>query len=233
MFEEVRDHLRQMETLGVIRKSQSPYASNVVIVRKKNCALRFCLYLCHLNRLTVPDCYSLPCIDSTLDVLTGSKWFSCLDVKSGYWQVPLAAEDKCKTAFTVRPLCFWERERMPFGLTNAQDTFQQLMENCMGDLHLNYCLLYLDDIIIFSKTYEEHLLHLEAVFEKLEKAGLKLSPSKCKLFQTRIKYLGHIISEKGAAVDPDKISCVKDWPTPTTVSEVQRFIGFTSFTEGL
>ena len=118
---------------------------------------------------------------------------------------------------------------MPFGLTNAPATFQRLMENCMGDLHLNYCLLYLDDIIIFSKTYEEHILRLEAVFEKLQKAGLKLSPSKCKLFQKEIKYLGHIISEKGVAVDPSKMSCVKDWPVPTTVSEVQRFIGFTSF----
>ena len=183
IFEEVRDHFREMETLGVIRKSQSPYASNVVIVRKKNGALRFCLDLHHLNGLTMPDCYSLPQIYSTLDVLAGSRWFSCLDLKSGYWQVPLAEEDKCKTAFTVGPLGFWECERMPFGLTNAPATFQCLMENCMGDLHLNYCLLYLDDIIIFSKTYEEHILYLEAVFEKLQKAGLKLSPSKCKLFQ--------------------------------------------------
>ena len=229
MFEEVRDHLKEMETLGVIRKSQSPYASNVVIVRKKNGALRFCLDLRHLNLLTIPDCYSLPRIDSTLDILTGSRWFSCLDLKSGYWQVPLAEEDKCKTAFTVGPLGFWECERMPFGLTNAPATFQRLMENCMGDLHLNYCLLYLDDIIIFSKTYEEHLLRLEAVFEKLKNAGLKLSPSKCQLFRKEIKYLGHIISEEGIAVDPDKISCVKDWPVPKTVTEVQRFIGFTSF----
>ena len=122
---------------------------------------------------------------------------------------------------------------MPFRLTNVPATFQRLMENCMGDRHLNYCLLYLDNITIFSKTYEEHLLCLEAVFEKLKKTGLKLCLSKCKLFQTQIKYMGHIISEKGVAVDPDKISCVKDWPTPTTVSEVQCFIGFTSFYEGL
>ena len=110
MFEEVRDHLKEMETLGVIRRSQSPYASKVVKVRKKNGPLRFCLDLCHLNPLTVPDCYSLPRIDLTLDVLSGSKWFSCLDLKSGYWQVPLAEEDKCKTAFTVGPLGFWECE---------------------------------------------------------------------------------------------------------------------------
>ena len=218
-----------METLGVIRRSQSPYASNVVIVRKKNGALRFCFDLHHLNQLTVPDCYSLPRIDLTLDVLSRSRWFSCLDLKSGYWQVPLAEEDKCKTAFTVGPLGFWKCERMPFGLTNAPATFQRLMENCMGDLYLIYCLLYLDDIIIFSRTYEEHILRLEAFFEKLKAAGLKLSPSKCHLFKKQIKYLGHIISEDGIAVDPDKISCVKDWPVLKTVSEVQRFVGFTSF----
>ena len=127
MFEEVRDHLKEMETLGVIRRSQSPYASNVVIVRKKNGPLRFCLDLCHLNQLTVPDCYSLPGTDLTPDILSGSRWFSCLDLKSGYWQVPLAEKDKCKTTFTVGPLGFWECERMPFGLTNAPATFQRLM----------------------------------------------------------------------------------------------------------
>ena len=148
-------------------------------------------------------------MDSTLDVLSGAKWFSVLDLKSGYWQVPLAEEDKCKTAFTVGPLGFWECERMPFGLTNAPATFQRLMESCMGDLHLLFCLLYLDDIVIFSKTYEEHFVRLEAVFQKLEEAGLKLGPSKCQFLRKDTKYLGHIISEKGISVDPDKIASVK------------------------
>ena len=229
MFEDVRAHLKEMETLGVIRRSQSPYASNVVIVRKKNGALRFCLDMRLLNVRTIRDSYSLPRIDSTLNVLAGSKWFSVLDLKSGYWQVPLAEEDKCKTAFTVGPLGFWECERMPFGLTNAPATFQRLMENCMGDLHLSYCLLYLDDIIVYSSTYEEHLARLEAVFEKLKNAGLKLSPSKCHFLCKEIKYLGHMISERGVGVDPEKIACVKDWPVPKTVKQVQGFLGFTSF----
>ena len=229
MFEEVRAHLKEMETLGVIRRSQSPYASNVVIVRKKNGALRFCLDMRILNTKTIRDSYSLPRIDSTLNVLSGSKWFSVLDLKSGYWQVPLAEEDKCKTAFTVGPLGFWECERMPFGLTNAPATFQRLMENCMGDLHLSYCLLYLDDIIVFSSSYEEHLVRLEAIFAKLKDARLKLSPSKCHFLCKEIKYLGHMISEKGIGVDPEKISCVKDWPVPKSVKQVQGFLGFTSF----
>ena len=218
-----------MQELGVIRRSQSPYASNVVIVRKKNGALRFCLDMRLLNARTIPDKYNLPKIDVTLDALAGSQWFSCLDLKSGYWQVPLAEEDKCKTAFTVGSLGFWECERMPFGLTNAPATFQRLMENCMEDLHLTNCLLYLDDNVVFSKTYEEHLVRLQAVFTKLKAAGLKLSPSKCKFFQQETKYLGHFISKEGISVDPDKISCVRDWPQPKNVTEVQRFLGFTSF----
>ena len=229
MYEGVRKHLKEMQELGVIRKSQSPYASNVVVVRKKSGALRFCLDLRAINAKTIPDRYSLPRIDFTLDALSGAKWFSALDLKSGYWQVPLAEEDKCKTAFTVSPLGFWECERMPFGLTNAPATFQRLMEDCMGDLHLKFCLLYLDDVIIFSRTYEEHLERLIAVFEKLREAGLKLSTSKCHFFRREIKYLGHVISSSGIAVDPGKISCVKDWPEPKTVTEVQRFLGFTSF----
>ena len=229
MFEEVRAHLKEMETLGVIRRSQSPYASNVVIVRKKNGALRFCLDMRMLNTKTIRDSYSLPHIDSTLNVLSGSKWFSVLDLKSGYWQVPLEEEDKCKTAFTVGPLGFWECERMPFGLTNAPATFQRLMENCMGDLHLSYCLLYLDDIIVYGNTYEEHLVRLEAVFSKLKDAGLKLSPSKCHFLCKEIKYLGHMISEEGIGVDPEKIACMKNWPVPKSVKQVQWFLGFTSF----
>ena len=124
---------------------------------------------------------------------------------------------------------FWECERMPFGLTNTPATFQRMMESCMGDLHLTYCLLYLDNVIVFSRTYEEHLRRLEAVFEKLKEAGLKLGPSKCKFICKEIKYLGHMISSKGIGVDPDKLECVRNWPVPKTVKEVQSFVGFVSF----
>ena len=151
-----------------------------MLVRKKNGTLRFCLDLCHLNSLTIRDSYSLPSIDRTIDTLAGSSWFSVLDLKSGYWQVPPAEEDKAKTAFAVGPLGFWECRRMPFGLTNAPATFQRLMETSMGDLYLKYCLLYLDDIVI-----ENHIQKLEAVFEKLHQASLKLSPSKCHFFRRR------------------------------------------------
>lgn len=229
MIEEVRQHLKEMLDLGVIRRSESPYASNIVLVKKKDGSLRFCIDLRRLNSLTVRDAYALPRIDDTLDALGGACWFSTLDLKSSYWQVELAEEDRHKTAFTVGPLGFWECNRMPFGLTNAPATFQRLMESCMGDLYLSYCLLYLDDIVVYSKTYEEHVVRLEAVFQRLKDQGLKLKPSKCEMFQKSIKYLGHIISEEGVATDPEKIDVVRKWPTPKAVTELQSFLGFVGF----
>ena len=118
---------------------------------------------------------------------------------------------------------------MPFGLTNAPATFQHLMENCLGDLHLNWCIIYLDDIIVYSKTPEEHLERLEAVFKKIAKAGLKLKASKCEFFKSEITYLGHIVSNNGIATDPKKIKAIQLWPRPTTVTEVQKFTGLTNY----
>ena len=146
--------------------------------------------------------------------------FTSLDLKSNYWQVELDKDSIPYTAFTVRPLGFYECLRMPFGLTNTPTTFQHLMENCLGDLHLNWCIIYLDDIIVYSKTPEEHLERLEAVFQKIGKARLKLKPSKCEFFKSRITYLGHIVSNEGIATDPKKIKAIQLWPRPTTVTEV-------------
>ena len=166
------------------------------------------------------DAYSLPWIDKILDSLQGSQWFSSLDLKSGYWQVEMDEESKPLTAFTVGPLGFYECERMPFGLSNAPATFQKLMETCLGDLDLHWCIIYLDDIVIFSKDLASHLERLMAVFWKLEEAGLKLKPSKCELFQWQLTYLGHVISVQGVATDEGKIKAIKNWPTPTNIMEV-------------
>ena len=123
----------------------------------------------------------------------------------------------------------YECERMPFGLTNTPETFQRLMETCLGDLNLHWCIIYLDDIVIFSKDLASHLERLEAVFQKLEKAGLKLKPSKYELFWRQLTYLGHVISAKGVATDESKIKAIRDWPTPTTIMEVRSFLGFTGY----
>ena len=148
---------KEMIQVGATRLSNSPWVSAVVLVRKKDGSLHFCIDLHRLNACTIKDAYSLPRIDETLDCLGGAIIFISLDLKSGYWQVEMDEESKPLTAFTIGPLGFYECKRMPFGLTNAPATFQHLMESCLGELHLNWCIIYLDDVIVFSKTPEEHL----------------------------------------------------------------------------
>ena len=155
---------------------------------KKDGKLQVCIDLQILNTRTIKDPYSLPQIDETLDCLNRVEWFSSLDLKSRYWQVKMEEDSKALTAFTVGPLSFYECECMPFGLTNAPATFQQLMQCCLGNLHLHYCIICLDDVIVFSKTPEEHLLRLRAVFEKCNQVGLKLKPLKCEHFRQELIY---------------------------------------------
>ena len=229
LYDEVREHLKEMLALGAIRKSQSPWSSPIVLVRKKDGKLRFCIDLRKLNQRTVRDNYSLPKIDHMLEQLIGAEWFCTLDLKSGYWQVELTEESKPYTAFTCGPLGFYECEKMPFGASNAPATFQRLMENCLGDLNLSWCVVYLDDIIVYGKSPEELLTRLEGVFSKLRAAGLKLKPSKCDFFRTQITFLGHIVSKQGIATCPDKIQAVKDWPIPKTVNDLRSFLGFVGY----
>ena len=229
MYDEVKTHLQEMLDLGAIRPSNSPWASAIVLVRKKDGRLRFCIDLRKLNNRTVKDAYSLPRIESILDSLGGAQIFSTLDLKAGYWQVEMAEECKAYTAFTCGPLGFYECDTMPFGATNAPATFQRLMHDCLGELNMNWCILYLDDIIIFSDTKEEHLKRLEAVFQKLCAAGLELKPSKCFFFREEIEYLGHVVSGKGISTNPKKIEAVSKWPTPKTVYDVRSFLDFVRY----
>lgn len=157
LFQEVREHLKEMMEAGAIKASQSPYSSNAVIVRKKDGTIRFCVDFRKLNNKTIKDAYAIPRVEETLHLLAGSKYFSKLDLRSGYWQVEIREEDKPKTAFQVGSLGFYEYNRMPFGLCNAPATFQRLMERCMGDLNLRDCLIYLDDIIIFYQLLRSTL----------------------------------------------------------------------------
>ena len=229
MYDEVKTHLQEMLDLGAIRPSNSPWASAIVLVRKKDGRLRFCIDLRKLNNRMVRDAYILPRIESILDSLGGAQIFSTLDLKAGYWQVEMAEECKAYTAFTCGPLGFYECDTMPFGATNAPATFQRLMHDCLGESNMNWCIVYLDDIIIFSDTKEEHLKRLEAVFQKLCAAGLKLKPSKCFFFREEIEYLGHVVSGKGISTNPKKIEAVSKWPTPKTVYDVRSFLGFVGY----
>ena len=228
-YEAVRKHLQEMLDIGAIRPSDSPWCSAVVLVKKKNGELRFCIDLRKLNMRTIKDAYNLPRIDETLERLKGSCVFSSLDLKSGYWQVEIEEESKQYTAFTLGPLGFYECNRMPFGATNAPATFQRLMESCLGDLNLNWCIIYLDDVVVYAPTVEEHLKRLKGVFQKLKDAGLKLKPSKCELFKKSISYLGHVVSEDGIHTDPKKIETVKNWKRPHNVHTVRKFLGFVNY----
>ena len=168
--------VQQMLSSNVIRPSNSPWASPVVMVRKKDGSLRFCVDFRQLNAATIKDAHPLPRIDDLLDALHGAKWFSTLDLKSGYWQVPIAEQDKEKTAFRTSSRQLFEFNQVPFGLCNAPATFSRLMDRVLAGLHWETCLFYLDDIIVFSSTWEEHLARLREVFERLRHAKLKLGP---------------------------------------------------------
>jgi transposase InsO family protein len=229
MLDEVRSHLQQLLASGVIRRSYSPWSSNIVLARRKDGRLRMCTDFRQLNNATVKDAYALPRIDEILDCLSGSEYFSILDMKSGYYSVEIQEDHKERTAFTVGPLGFYEYNRLPFGLSNSPATYQRAMEGILGDLHLKTCLIYLDDIIIFSKTYEEHVTRLRQVLQRISDAGLKMAPKKCWFFQERVTYVGHCVSKDGLAPDPSKTEVIRDWPTPKTPEEVRRFLGFAGY----
>ena len=194
----------------------SPFASPVILVPKKDGSIRFCVDYRKLNAITVRDVYPLPRIDDSWTVLNTGKVFTSLDLSSGYWQIPMAPEDKHKTAF-VTDRGLFEFNVMPFGLTNAPATFQRFMDAVLAGLKWNILLVYLDDIFVFSPTFEEHLIDLRSTFDRLRQARLRLKASKCHLFQKELLYLGHVVSAGGTRPDPNKIRAVVDFPTPTEI----------------
>ena len=229
MYAEVKEHLQGLLDGNIIRKSRSPWSSNVVLCRKKNNELRMCVDYRQLNLRTKKDSYSLPRTEDILNALSRNKYFTILDMKSGYHQIEMHETHKERTAFTVGPLGFYEFNRMPFGLVNAPATYQRLMEECFCGLHLDICYIYLDDLIIFSKTFEEHMDRLRKIFQRLREVNLKLSPKKCEFFKRKVRYVGHIVSSEGIEPDPQKVDKVKDWPTPTNPDEVRQFLGFVGY----
>ena len=165
-MEEVRQHIQEMlDGGGAIRPSQSPWCNTVMLVQKKDDTLRFCIDFRHLNARTKKDSHPLPGGPETMESLVGARYFSMMDLKSGFWQVKMSEELHQYTAFTVGSLGIYEFLRMPYGLCNAPATFQRLVQNCLGELNLQYALIYLNDVIIYSRMPEEHLRHLQAVLD--------------------------------------------------------------------
>ena len=221
--------VQQMLFSNVIRPSNSPWASPVVMVWKKDGSLRFCVDFRQLNAATVKDAHPLPRIDDLLDALHGAKWFSTLDLKSGYWQVPITEQDKAKTTFRTSSGQLFEFNQVPFGLCNAPATFSRLMDRVLAGLHWETCLFHLDDIIVFSSTWEEHLARLREVFERLRHAKLKLGAAKCTFATKEVSYLGHRVTEEGLLPDPSLLAAIRDIPPPTTATEVRSFLGLAGY----
>ena len=194
LLEEVCTSLRDMLEAGAIHLSQSPWCNAVVLVQKKDGTLHFCMDSRHLNTHTKKDSYPLPHIQEALESMAGSAHFSSMDFKLGFWQIKMAPGSQQYTAFMVGNLGFYEFTCMLFRLCNAPTTFQHLMQNTLGELNLTYCVIYLDDIIVFGCMEEEHLEHLCVVFEMFREFNLKLKTSKCSFFQSEIMYLAHHIS---------------------------------------
>lgn len=213
---------------GIVRPSLSPWASPCVVVPKKDGTLRMCVDLRRVNSLTVRDIYPMPHIDDLLTYFSGKQYFSTIDLNQGYMQIELTSRAIPKTA-VVTQSSKWEFVRMPFGLVNAPSTFQRTMDIILADLKYKQCLVYLDDIIVFGQSWEEHNHNLEQVLIRLKKANLTAKPSKCIFGVKQIHFLGHVIGQDGIRMDPKKVSAIYDLPQPQNVRDVQSFLGAASY----
>jgi hypothetical protein len=213
---------------GIIRKSASPWASPIVLVKKKDGTWRICIDFRSLNDKTVKDAYPLPRMDASLDGMAKSKVRSSFDLRKGYFQLPLQEEDIEKTGFVV-PSGHYEFVFLPFGLTNAPATFQRAMDDLFREELFKFLIVYLDDIIVFSDSFEEHLEHLEIVFKKLQEANLYLNAEKCQLCQDRINYLGHVVSSKGIETNNDKVEAINAMVPPRNVKQLRSFLGMVGY----
>lgn len=199
-----------------------------MLVRKTDGSLRLCVDYRKLNAKTRRDAFPLPRIDESLDALGGAEIFSTIDLASGYHQVSVHEKDRHKTAF-ITPFGLYEYHRMPFGLCNAPATFQRLMQSIMSDLVFHIALVYLDDLLVYSATFSDHLVRLETVFKRLRDTGLKIKVEKCHFLQSEVRFLGHRVSAQGVSTDPEKVNAVKQWPIPSTPKELRSFLGFCSY----
>ena len=224
----IDDAIEEMLEEGVIRNSASPWASPVTLVPKKDGSIRFCVDYRRVNSVTEKDTSPLPLIQDIFDQVGGSAIYSTLDLKSGYWQLPVAEADIHKTAFRCHRGLF-EFVRMPFGLANAPAVFQRTMDRLMADLIGVCVLVYLDDIVVYSTSIQDHHKHLQLVFDRLRNAGLRLKPTKCHFGMSEVKLLGYILSGAGIRTDPEKVVAINNLGSPESVPEVRSFLGMTGY----
>ncbi|MCP3663135.1 MAG: DDE-type integrase/transposase/recombinase, partial [Gammaproteobacteria bacterium] len=224
----VNKMVKDMLDQGIVSRSSSPWASPIVLVQKKDGSSRFCIDFRRVNQVIKHDSWPLPRVDDILDQLGKAKYFSTLDLASGYWQIELDEKDREKTAFVCSAGLF-EFNVLPFGLASAPAAFQRLMETTLAGLQWKSVLIYIDDLIVYSETIEQHLKDLEEVFIRLKKAKLKLKPKKCEFGKAEVGFLGHVISAEGVKPDPAKLSAVKSYKVPSNVTEIRQFLGLCGF----
>ena len=226
--DQVEQQKEEMLRDGVIEESTSPWCSPIVMVRKKDGNYRFCVDLRGVNSVTQGMSHPLPRVDDALDTLAGAKYFSSLDMASGYWQVEIAPEDREKTAFTTGK-GLHHFKVMAFGLKNAGPTFQKLMELILAGMDNKTCLVYIDDIIVFNNTEKSHLETLTEMFHRIRSAGMKLKPSKCLLGRQEVTFLGHKVTSGGILPDPRNVEKVTEWPRPQKAEELLSFLGLCGY----
>jgi hypothetical protein len=224
--EEMERAVKDMLEKGLIEPSASPFGAPVLFIKKPDGSLRFCIDYRGLNKITIKNRYPLPRIDDLLDRLQGATTFSSLDLLSGYYQLRLPLSDIPKTAFRT-PFGLYQWKVLPMGLTNAPSVFMAAMNRVLADL--KFAIVYLDDILIFSKSPEEHVGHMREVLKRLKDNQYFCKLTKCDFFKTSIKFLGHIVSPQGVSPDPAKVASILNWPTPQNVSDVRSFLGLANY----
>uniref|UniRef100_A0A8C5MCT0 Gypsy retrotransposon integrase-like protein 1 n=1 Tax=Leptobrachium leishanense TaxID=445787 RepID=A0A8C5MCT0_9ANUR len=227
VHESMRAEIREMLELGVIEPSVSPWASPVVLVPKKDGTTRFCVDYRRLNDCTVTDAYPMPRVDELLDQISQGHFLTTVDLCKGYWQIPLAEEATPKSAF-ITPFGLYQFRVMPFGIKNAPATFQRLIDRLLDGLQ-EFACAYLDDIAIYSQTWEEHLHHLGVAFARIRDANLTLKPTKCRIGMSEVQYLGHRVGRGTQRPEPAKIEAILEWPTPITKTQVLAFLGMAGY----
>jgi hypothetical protein len=221
---ELKKQLAELTAAGFIQPSKSPFGAPILFVKKKDGTMRMCVDYRALNNVTVKNSYALPRIDELFDQLTGARYFSKIDLRSGYHQIRIKPEDVPKTAFRTRDVHF-EFLVLPFGLTNAPATFMHLMNQAFRPYLDRFVLVFLDDILIYSRTLEEHEQHVRAVLDVLRREKLYAKESKCELFQTEVEFLGHRVGADGVRMMEDKVRAIAEWPTPQCVFDIRSFLG--------
>ena len=224
----LKEHIDNLKAHDLITPTHSEWAAPTVLVPKRDGSYRLVIDYRKLNAQTIKTSWPLPRISDILQNLSGSCFFSSLDLCSGFHQMEIEEEDQHLTSF-ITPFGLYQWKRMPMGLCNAPGAFQRLMEIVLSGLTYEMVLVYLDDIIVFGTNFDEHLERLQCVLQRILDANLKISPSKCRLFQTKLTFLGHVVSADGVETDPSKVKAVENYPVPQTVKQLRAFLGLVGF----